>query len=167
MSVNVPGGKKTARTTRKTCTQPTLWLEELPATVKKQLAEASITKAIDFAMSFASVAELAEEFPDLPEKELDAVVDFWTKLRREAMGELKQAKLPTRPKERVLAESSTPLTKSTGARIRTFAPVVGKDGHRHGLAPSKRARTVETPQTGMSQQTFDDILDVLHRVGER
>ena len=155
------------RTVKKPVADPAFWLEELPEAVKQHLIAMEMTRAQDFAMSFVSPDEIVDELKwlALSEDDLRMVVECWERQRGATMEELKQAKLPgsSASSQKVQPKSAATFLPS---RIRKFEPVVGRDGHRHGLTPAKRPKPASAPPRAlMPQQTYDDIIDVLVRVG--
>ena len=165
---NMPGGKLTVRTTRTVKTVQAGWFDALPVAVQRHLTEAGLVKPMDFAMSFTSAEELEKELVDdgLSEEDVGTTVQIWADLREEVRDELKKAKLlgASSPS---LSNTASGLSRHQSTRIRTFQLVLGKDGHRHGMASSKRQKPTAPTLAMMPQQTYDDIIDVLVRVGAK
>ena len=161
---NMPGGKLTVRTLRKPSAVPNSWLEELPESARLHFVALEL-KSQEFAMSYVSAEEVMDDMDalDLSEAELEAVVRCWKKHYDLSMIELRQAKLPGN--NAVSKPAQAPRQqRGSSSRIRTFEPVVVKDGHRHGMVTRKRPKLTAVSLATLSQQTYDDIVDILRRV---
>ena len=103
------------------------------------MVDSGLEAAHDFALSYATESEVKDDMEELSlkQEEVELIAVVWRRLRGTSMAELVQARLPGGSSPSA-SNTASGLTRLQTTRIRTFQPVLGKDGHRHGMASSNQ-----------------------------